>query len=185
LDGNCGVDATGREYNRACVRPISATVLIDVPRERVFDLLTDLSIRPAFTDHFIGDYRLERLEPRGVGAAARFRLRGRYWMNTVIEAAERPHLVRESGHGGRSNRVGVFTVWELAEGASPDTCEARVVFWTEPASRLDKLRERRLSRGLRRDWKRALVRLRAVAEAGQAIERVTVGGGDRLPAFAR
>ncbi len=167
------------------MRPISATALIDVPRERVFDLLTDLSIRPAFTDHFIGDYRLERLEPRGVGAAARFRLRGRYWMGTAIEAAERPYLVRESGHGGRSNRVGVFTVWELAEGASPQTCEAKVVFWTEPVTRFDKLGERRLRRGLRRDWKRAVARLRAIAEEGTAVERVTVAGGERLPAFAR
>jgi uncharacterized protein YndB with AHSA1/START domain len=167
------------------VRPISATALIDVPRERVFDLLTDLSIRPAFTDHFIGDYRLERLAPRGVGAAARFRLGGRYWMGTVIEAAEHPHLVRESGQGGRSNRVGVFTVWELAEGASPQSCEAKVVFWTEPVTRFDKLAERRLRRGLRRDWKRALVRLRAIAEEGTAVERVTVAGGERLPAFAR
>jgi uncharacterized protein YndB with AHSA1/START domain len=168
------------------LRPITATELIDVPRERVFDLLVDLSLRPAFTDHLIGDYRLERLEPVGVGAAARFRLRpGSEWMNTVIEAAERPHLIREHGRGGRSNRVGVFTVWELAEGASPQTCEATVTFWTEPANLSDRLRELGSSRGLRRGWKRALRRLRAIAEDGSAVDRVTVAGGDRLPAFAR
>ena len=168
------------------MRPVSASVLIDVPRERVFDLVTDVSVRPAFTDHFIGDFRLERLEPRGVGAAARFRLYdGKHWMDSAIEAVERPHLVREHGRGGRSNRVDAFTVWELAEGPSSQTCEATVTFWTEPVNLLARLRERGLHRKLRRDWKRALVRLRAIAEEGTEVERVTVGGGDRLPAFAR
>jgi uncharacterized protein YndB with AHSA1/START domain len=179
-------ESAAREYNRASLRPISATELIDVPRERVFDLLTDLSIRPAFTDHFIGDYRLERLEPVGIGAAARFRLHaGSAWMDTAIVAAERPHLIREHGHGGRSNLVPSFTVWELAEGASPQSCEATVTFWTEPAKLHERLRERRMKRGLKGDWKRALRRLGAIAEDGTAVERVTVGGGDRLPAFAR
>lgn len=168
------------------MRPISATELIDVPRERVFDLLADLSIRPAFTDHFTGEYRLERINPVGVGAAARFRLRaGVRWMDTVIEVAERPHLIREHGHGGRVNRVGVFTVWELAEGASDGICEATVTFWTEPVNVFDRLRELRAGRRLRRDWKRALRRLREIAEEDRAVEPVTVGGGERLPAFAR
>ena len=157
-----------------------------MPRERVFDLLTDLAIRPAFTDHFIGEYRLERLDPAGVGAAARFRIEGGVgWMNTVIEAAERPHLVREHGRGGRSNRVAVFTVWELAEGPSPQSCEATVTFWSEPGNLFDRLRERRSSRRLGRGWSHALRRLRTIAEEGTALERVTVAGGDRLPAFAR
>ena len=161
-------------------------MLIDVPRERVFDLLTDLSVRPAFTDHFAGEYRLERLDPRGVGAAARFRLYGGgHWMNSAIEGIERPHLVREYGRGGRANRVDAYTIWELAEGPSDRTCEATVTFWTEPPTLIDRLRERGLHRRLRRDWKRALLRLREIAEDDRAVERVTVGGGDRLPAFAR
>ena len=65
------------------MRPVSATVSIDAPRERVFDFLCDLSARPAFCDHFLVDYRLERLDPVGVGAAARFRLRhSGEWMDT-------------------------------------------------------------------------------------------------------
>jgi hypothetical protein len=168
------------------LRPISTTELIDVPRDRVFDLLIDLSIRPAFTDHLISEYRLERLEPAGVGAAARFRLEGGIgWMNTVIETAERPYLIREHGRGGRSNRVAVFTVWELAEGPSPESCEATVTFWTEPGNPFDRLRERGSSRRLRRGWKHSLRRLRTIAEEGTPLERVTVAGGDRLPAFAR
>jgi len=148
--------------------------------------VTDLSLRPAFTDHFAEEYRLERLDPRGVGAAARFRLYGRgHWMDTAIEEAERPHLVREHGRGGRENLVDAFTVWELAEGASAQGCEATVTFWTEPQTLIGRLRERGLHRRLRRDWKRALVRLRDIAEEGRTVERVTVAGGERLPAFAR
>ena len=54
--------------------PISLTTTIDAPRERVFDLIVDLARRPAWTDHFLSDYRLERIPPVGEGAAARFRI---------------------------------------------------------------------------------------------------------------
>lgn len=166
------------------MRPVSASTLIDVPRERVFDLLCDLSVRPAFTDHFLGEYRLQRVDPVGVGAAARFRMReGKRWMDFTIVAAERPHSVREDGHGGRSNRTAVFCVWELAESASPAATDATVTFWTEPATVFDRLRERLLShRRLRRDFGRALARLGRLAEDGGVPERVGVAGGDRLPA---
>jgi uncharacterized protein YndB with AHSA1/START domain len=169
------------------MRPVAASISIDAPRERVFDLLTDLSARPSFSDHFLVEYRLERLEPVGVGAAARFRLRhSGEWMDTAIERIERPHLIREAGHGGRENRVPAFTVWELAEGASPDTTELTVTFWTEPTRQFDRLRELAgPSRHFRRDLRRALQRLRALIEDGGPVERVGVAGGDRLPSFVR
>lgn len=168
------------------MRPVNATTTIDAPRERVFGLITDLSARPAFTDHFLFDLRLARVDPVGVGAGARFRLgKSGPWMDTTIEAAEPPHLVRERGHGGRANRVGVFCVWELAPGADPDGCEVTVTFWTEPANVFDRLRELFVSkRRLRRGWQRALDRLRDLAEAEGPVERVRVAGGDRLPASA-
>ena len=107
-------------------------------------------------------------------------------MDTVIDVAERPHLIREHGHGGRSNRVPVFTVWELAEGASPESCETTVTFWTEPARRLDRIRDQLgASRRFRRDWKGALARLREIAEDGVAVERLGVAGGEQIAAFAR
>jgi uncharacterized protein YndB with AHSA1/START domain len=170
------------------MRPVSATISIDAPRERVFDLLSDLAIRPAFTDHFLTDYRLGRVDPVGPGAAARFRLReSGAWLDTVIdEASRRPHLLREHGRGGRSNRVPAFTVWELAEGPGEGTSELTVTFWTEPANPLDKARELfGASRFFRRDWQRALGRLREIAESERPAERIEVAGGDRLPAFNR
>ena len=169
------------------MRPVFASTSIDAPRERVFDLLCDLSARPAFCDHFLDEYRLERLDPVGVGAGARFRLHhSGGWLDTVIMETERPHLIREAGQGGRENRVPAFTVWELAEGASPESTELSVTFWTEPTMMLDRLRERMgSSRYFRRDFQRALERLRDLVETDAEIERVGVAGGERTPAFVR
>ena len=76
---------------------------IDAPRERVFDFLCDLANRPAFTDHFISQYRLERLESRGVGAAARLRVARRHvWMETVIVEVSPP----ATGSSSRARRAG-------------------------------------------------------------------------------
>jgi uncharacterized protein YndB with AHSA1/START domain len=166
------------------MRPVSATVTIDAPRERVFGLLCDLSLRPAYTDHFLAEYRLGRLDPVGVGASARFRLReSGTWLDTAIAEAESPHLIREQGYGGRSNRVPVFTVWELAEGPAPGTCEATVSFWTEPPTIFDRARELLgSSRAFARQWQRALERLKAIVETGASPEPVEVAGLDRIPA---
>jgi uncharacterized protein YndB with AHSA1/START domain len=170
------------------MRPVSASTTIDAPRERVFALLNDLSLRPSFTDHFLTDQRLERVNPVGAGAATRFRLgdSGR-WMDTVIDDdSEPPHLLREHGHGGRSNRVPTFTVWELAEGPGPGGCEVGVTFWTEPQSPFDRVRELiGGSRHLRRGWQRALARLREIAEAERPVQGIAIAGTDRLPTFNR
>jgi uncharacterized protein YndB with AHSA1/START domain len=166
------------------MRPVFASTPIDAPREKVFDLLCDLSRRPAFTDHFQHDYRLERIEPVGIGASARFRLArsASSWMNAVIEETERPHLIREVGRGGRTNRIAVFTVWELVESPGPGGCEVSVTFWTEPSALFDKLHEPFPSpRRLRRDWGKALRRLRDLVEAGGPVAGIGVAGGERLP----
>jgi uncharacterized protein YndB with AHSA1/START domain len=169
------------------MRPVSAHLVIDAPRETVFDLLGDLSRRPAYADHFLEEYRLQRIDAVGVGAAARFRLEGSgAWLDTQIEVADRPHLIREQGRGGPSNRIPVFTVWELAAGTSPHTCEVTVTFWTEPTNVFDRFRNP-LGRagGLRRGWSKALRRLKEIAEGGEASAPVTVAGLDRLPSAAR
>ena len=164
--------------------PISAETTIDAPRERVWEIVSDLADRPAFCDHFQCDFRLERLESGGVGASARFRVeapRMAFWAETVVGDAEAPHRLFESGSGGRLDRVPIFTVWELAEGAGATT-EAKVTFWTEPSHPLDRIRERLgARRWFRRQWGRAIGRLKELAETGAAIEPIEVAGADPLP----
>ena len=163
--------------------PISLHIDVDASRERVFDFICDLSNRPGWTDHFIREYRLERIPPAGQGAAARFRVDGppgiRY-MELVIAKAERPHLVEEAGRGGRWDRVPIHAVWELTEEAA--VTEVAFTFWTEPAHPFDKVRELGRSRWWRRRWARALRRMREQIEAGgPSAERALVAGID-LPA---
>jgi uncharacterized protein YndB with AHSA1/START domain len=164
--------------------PVSASVVIDAPRERVFDFLCDLANRPAFLAPFVTDYRLQRLDSAGVGAAARFRIaEDGLWMETVIDEAERPHRILEHGRAGRLGRIPVTTAWEVTEGPGPGSCEVRVTFWTEPRALVDRLRDWApgAERFYRRSWVGALRRLRALIEADAPVERVGVAGGDRIP----
>ena len=160
--------------------PVSAKVAIDAPREEVFELLVDLSARPAFTDHLMEDYRLLRIEPIGVGAGARFKIGDAGWIDSVIEEADAPHRLLERGHGGYLNRIPNVTEWMLSE-TGHDGCEVQVTFWTEPERMVDKLRDARASeRRLNKGLKKALERLRGLAESGQPPARIAVAGQDRL-----
>ena len=164
------------------MRPVSAQISIDASRDEVFDLLEDLSLRPSFTDHFVERYQLLRKEPVGVGAGARFRIAAAGgFMDSVIVESERPHRLVERGHGARSNRVPNVIEWVLTDVPGPRGCEVAVTFWTEPTLPFDRMRDLRSSeRRVRRDFRRALERLRAVAEGASEPRRVTIAGGDRL-----
>jgi uncharacterized protein YndB with AHSA1/START domain len=166
------------------VGPITLTIPIDAPRERVFDFISDLAIRPSWTDHFARDYRLERIPAVGVGAGARFRVdapAGVRYMETVIAEAERPHRIVEHGRGGRLDRIPMRILWELREGP---TTTLTLTFWTAPTTHLDRIREIGHTRWWRRRWGRALRRLRELVESGAEVPRVEVAGGDRLPTGA-
>jgi uncharacterized protein YndB with AHSA1/START domain len=163
------------------VGPLSISLSIDAPRERVFDFISDLGARPSWTDHFASDYRLERIAPTGRGAAARFRVdapAGIRYMETVIAEAERPYRVVEHARGGRLDRVPMRFVWELTGGQPTDVT---LTFWTKPSSPFDRIRETGRERWWRRRLSRALHRLRDEVESGAAAPRVGVAGGDRLP----
>jgi uncharacterized protein YndB with AHSA1/START domain len=159
--------------------PISLTATVDAPRERVFDFICDLSKRPAWTDHFMSDFRLERIEASGQGAGARFRVGAPRiaLADTTIAEASRPHRVSEVGHGGRWNRITLRTVWELTEGPGAVTT-INLSFWTEPAGRG--------ARWWRRRWKKAMRRLSAAIESGEPVpeEIVVAGGNSQLTGIA-
>jgi hypothetical protein len=163
--------------------PVSASVEIDVPRERAYEEIADLARRPSFTDHFTSGFHLTRIEPSGVGAGARFQFGlppGRAWMDTTIVEAEEPVRVVERGHGGRNNRIPSTTVWELLEGPG-SLITVRVSFWTEPAHPLDRLLDAISGASIwqERAWREALGRLRELLESGPGPEAVvTVAGGN-------
>jgi uncharacterized protein YndB with AHSA1/START domain len=160
--------------------PVSANITVDVPRDRVFEILLDLSARPSFTDHFMEGFNLLRIEPVGVGAGARFKLRHAGWIDSVITEADAPHRLVERGSGGYLNRIPNVTEWRLSD-AGPDGCEVQVTFMTEPEQIVDKMRDAKSSdRRLGKDLKKALERLRGVAESGAPPERIAVAGGDRI-----
>ncbi len=163
--------------------PISAEIEVDLPREEVFSLLSDLSARPWFTDHFLSDFHLLRLDPVGIGAGARFRVNAPLrspWEDTTIVELEKPHKIVERGHGGRANRIPNHTVWELTSGGGSQT-RVRFTHWTEP-NHLDRLLES-LSWGAfweRRRWQQALRRLRdELEDENRVVERIAVAGGNR------
>ena len=162
--------------------PVSAEVEIDVPRQRAFEAIADLALRPAFTDHFLTDFRLTRIDSDGVGAGARFcfsvRPR-RVWMDTAIVEAEAPHRLIEHGRGGRGNRIPSTTLWELTEGPGSLTT-VRVSYWTEPGP-VDRALELLSGASIpyERRWREALRRFRDQLESGELrSNRVAVAGGN-------
>jgi uncharacterized protein YndB with AHSA1/START domain len=163
------------------VGPISLTVSIDAPRERVFDFICDLGTRESWIDHFATEYRLMRVAAQGQGAGVRFRAdapAGVTYMETVIAEAERPYRVVEHGRGGRNDRIPIRTVWELEEGP---TTTVTLTFWTSPPSAFDRVREIGRTRWWRRRWSKAMRRMQEIIESGETVPRTEVAGGDRLP----
>jgi uncharacterized protein YndB with AHSA1/START domain len=163
--------------------PVSAEIEIDAPRERVFEAVSDLARRPSFTDHFLTGFHLTRLESRGVGAGARFRLQSplrSVWMDTAIAEIEAPYQLVERGSGGRANRIPVAIAWRLTE-AGGSLTRVRVSHWTEPPNPLDRVLEiaagNSVSAG--RGWREALRRLREQLEGEAAIPAsMAVAGGN-------
>lgn len=162
--------------------PISAEITIDVPRERVWGLVSDLALRPSFCDHFMHEFRLQRVDSTGAGAAARFRIdapRFGYWAETVITELDEPHMVLERGKGARIDRMPIGTAWELVPSGGTMT-DVTVTFWTEPGHPVDKLKDTLASgRWYERQLNRALKRLREVAEGEAAAEPLRVAGASR------
>lgn len=166
--------------------PLTSEVVIDAPRERVFDFVADLANHPAFLDHFISEFRLARLDSSGPGASARFRIDApvsvlAIWGEVVIEEVERPHRIRARGAMGRLGRIPCQWLYEFVE-TDGGLTRASLTTCAEPGHPLDRLRERLGARGwLRRRQGRALHRLRDLLESPEpVVGRVGTAGGNRL-----
>jgi uncharacterized protein YndB with AHSA1/START domain len=151
------------------MRPFTCSVTIDTPRERVFEYLEDVANHVEFSDHYLKDFRLERVESRGVGAAARFRiaLGKSLWGEIGIAELERPFRIALEGEAGRLGRVKVHATYTLTA-YGQDMTRLEYSLSTTPATRTAELR---LMLG-GRTWiglqsRKALRRLAQVLEEGQ------------------
>jgi uncharacterized protein YndB with AHSA1/START domain len=164
--------------------PVTVSIVVDRPREQVFDYLQDIANHAEFTDHYLVDWHLTRVESIGRGAGASFRVKvpppaGRFaWGDVTLVEVQRPHRIVEVGHTGKNNRVRTLGVYELASAAS-GTTRVRFTMQTEPATFADRLLEGLGARGwTRRQSARAMRRLRRILEHDEGRgRRVTVAGG--------
>jgi uncharacterized protein YndB with AHSA1/START domain len=172
----------GRALDWLAVDPVTVSTLISAPREQVFDYLQDIANHGEFTDHYLVDWHLTRIDSIGRGAGARFRVKApgnRFsWADVTFVEVDRPHRIVEAGRTGKNNRIRTLGTYELAPGAS-GTTRVRFTLETVPATLSDRLMESFGARGwTRRKQARAMRRLRAIIERGESRgRRVTVAAG--------
>jgi uncharacterized protein YndB with AHSA1/START domain len=168
-DGKGRVPTIAPSMLPPAMRPITVTCAVDRPRERVFDYLSDLANHVEFCDHLVKEFRLERIDSRGVGAAARFRVRCGLrwtWAEAVLVEASPPHRLLLAGGSGRGGRVPHRIEYLLVPHVAAMTKVALTVS-TEPSSPPDRMRELGARTLLALNLRRALRRLRYVLEEGE------------------
>jgi len=162
------------------MREVTVSTIISAPREDVFDFVCDLAGRPAFTDHFMDDYRLARVRPVGVGAAARFRLNApmaNEYAELTITEADRPRRIIEEirvGRRGRNRSVAVYDFTRESGGVT----RVELTTYSEPATMVDRFRQIGAAGWIRRKTRRSLDRLRVIFEEPQKRppKRATIAG---------
>ena len=173
--------APGHPYNPRRMDHVTASITIDRPREEVFEYLADIANHPEFSDHFLKEWRLTRVESYGRGAGARFKVDApldRFsWGDMTFIEVEAPHQIIAAGRGGKFNRNKTWTTWTL----TPKGNATRVEVSTEAELALptDKFMH---AVTLRRSWYKrrlgkALSRMQSILEEGIGRgARATVGG---------
>jgi uncharacterized protein YndB with AHSA1/START domain len=169
------------------VDPIEASVVVDRPREEVFEYLADVANHWEFTDHYVREVHLTREDTYGIGAGMRFRIPTPFnrfdWADLMVTDMEPPRRIVQKGRGGKYNRIRIVSVYELEPAGGGGT---RVTLTTETQPRLpsDRIIEAFARRRVRRGQRRALRRLRSILEEGRERgRRATIAaGGPRKPA---
>jgi uncharacterized protein YndB with AHSA1/START domain len=162
------------------VRQVTVSTVISAPREQVFDFVCDLAARPAYTDHFMRDYRLARVNPVGVGAASRFQLRAPFakeYAELQITEVDRPRRIIEEirvGRRGRNRSVAVYDFTDEGHGVT----RVELTTLSEPATMIDRLKELGAAGWLRRKTSKSLDRLRMIFEEAPRgeLKRATIAG---------
>jgi uncharacterized protein YndB with AHSA1/START domain len=161
------------------MREVTVSAVISAPREQIFDLVCDLAARPSFA-HFLDDYRLARVQPVGVGAAARFKLDAplaNEYAELTITRADRPRQIIEELRYGRRGRNRAVAVYDFTR-ESPNVTRVELTTFSEPATIVDRLKEIGAAGWLRRKTKKSLDRLRMIFEEPDRVElkRATIAG---------
>jgi uncharacterized protein YndB with AHSA1/START domain len=168
------------------MRPVTVTKHIYAPRERVFDFVADLAARPAYSDHYLDDYRLARANPYGVGASARFRIDAPFakeYAELAVSECDRPRRIVEEIRVGRLGRNRSVAVYEFMAGAGGLT-HVELSLLSEPANPLESVKQY-LARGwIRRNAAKSLERLRMIFEEppDEPLRRVTIAGWEAVKA---
>lgn len=162
------------------MREVTVSVTISAPREQVFDIVSDLSVRPSFADHFMEDYRLARVQPVGVGAAARFKLDlplANEYAELTITKADRPRQIIEELRVGRRGRNRSVAVYDFTR-ESAHVTRVELTTFSEPATFIDRLKEIGAAGWVRRKTSKALDRLRLIFEEPDRakLKRATIAG---------
>jgi uncharacterized protein YndB with AHSA1/START domain len=162
------------------LRQVTVSTVISAPRERVFDFVADLAGRPAYTDHYLADYRLARVNTVGVGAAARFQLRAPFakeYAELQVTEADRPRRIVEEIRVGRRGRNRSLAVYDFTPEA-PGVTRVELTTFSEPATPIDRLKELGAAGWVRRQSRRSLERLRMIFEEPPRgeLKRVTIAG---------
>ncbi len=162
--------------------PVTASVSIDRPREEVFEYLADIANHPEFSDHYLKDWRLTRVDSYGRGAGARFKIDApldRFgWGDMTFIEVERPYRIVAAGRAGKFNRNRTWTEWKLEPQGARST-RLEVTTESEPALPTDRLMEAVTRRRgwFKRGLKRSLRRLQSILEEDQDRgARASVGG---------
>jgi uncharacterized protein YndB with AHSA1/START domain len=164
------------------VDPVNVSIVISAPREQVFDYLQDIANHAEFTDHYLVDWHLTRIDSVGRGAGARFRVKApgnRFsWADVTFAEVERPHRIVEVGRTGKNNRIRTLGAYELSP-ATGGATRVEFTLQTVPATLADRLIEGLGARSwTKRKTERAMRRLRAILERDEGRgQRVTVAAG--------
>jgi len=163
------------------MHPVTANVLIDRPREEVFDYLADIANHQEFSDHYLKEWRLTRVDSVGRGAGARFKIDApldRFgWGDMTFIDVERPHKIVAAGRAGKFNRNKTWTTWTLTP--SGKATQVEVTTESEPALITDKFLEAVLRRRgwMKRRLRKGLSRMQSILEEDlDRGKRATVGG---------
>ena len=161
--------------------PVTANVLIDRPREEVFDYLADIANHQEFSDHYLKEWRLTRVDSVGRGAGARFKIDApldRFgWGDMTFIEVQRPYKIVAAGRSGKFNRNKTWTTWTLSPSGHATkvevTTEAEVNMATDKFLNTVLRRRGWLKRGLRKGLRRMQSILEEDLDRGK---RATVGG---------